>query len=60
MKTDSEIEIVPGLVMTPFFKDEADYTRFRERFIAAVSPALEKARWASAMSEHEARSRLVR
>jgi len=49
----------PGLA-TPLFDSEDDYTRFREEFIATVSPELEKWMEARRRSEEEARQRLLR
>ena len=46
--------------LEPFFKDEADYLKFREWYIEEVGPELERLAEARRKSEQEARQRLLR
>lgn len=46
--------------MQPFYATREEYEEFRERFVAAVTPQLEKYRLAHLRSERESMFRIVR
>lgn len=55
----SKLEIVPGLKSEPLFPNAGDYEKFKERYIAQVTPELARLQRARDLSEHESRNRIV-
>jgi hypothetical protein len=54
------INLLPeGVMGEPFFKSEKEYQRFRQDFIDAVTPEMEKHRIARMESEKEAMFHIV-